>query len=314
MLTHNLPFRTPTLLVGCGYLGQRVAAAVARQSPEHTIYATTRSAAKAANLAKRSLVPIVADWTDRRTLARLPECGRVLVAVSYDRQSGRSREESQVGGLSHLLEFVPPTADICYISTTGVYHQSDGSWVDETSPARPRSEGGRVHLRAEELLARRRPAGRWTVLRLAGIYGPGRVPRVADVLAGRPIEGASAGYLNLIHVEDAAQAVLAAWRAEQRHRLYLVADDVPVIRRRFYEQVAQFAHAAPPTFVSPAAGAAAAFLSARSESNKRIWNRRFRHDLMPRLAYRDYIDGLSALELGTASSKLQGVVARDNST
>jgi nucleoside-diphosphate-sugar epimerase len=306
-----------TLIVGCGYLGKRVAAALKTRFPDSRVYATTRSPGRASELAKSGIEPVLADWTDRRTLSRLPRCARVLVAVSYDSRSGKTREESQVGGLRNLLDFVPHDADICYISTTGVYHQTDGSWVDESSPARPRAEGGLAHLRAESLLHSHRPDGKWTILRLAGIYGPGRVPRAADVIAGRVIEGPHAGFLNLIHVEDAADAVIASWgyfeqtRGEQslsrRERLYAVADDLPVIRRAFYEQIAKQAGVAPPRFSTESTDAgstlqkpisrSAAFLSSRSGSNKRIWNRRFRRDLMPRLRYRDYIDGLSALGL-----------------
>jgi len=289
---------TTTLIVGCGYLGKRVALAELRQFPGKTVYATTRSPEKAKQFAAQGISPIIADWTDRRTLAKLPNCDRVLVAVSYDRRGRLSRDESQVGGLSHLLDFVSPAADVCYISTTGVYHQTGGLWVDENSPARARGEGGLAHLRAESLLHKRRPHGRWTILRLAGIYGPGRIPRVADVIHGRPIEGPHGGYLNLIHVDDAADAVLAAWNCERRERLYAVADDRPIIRRAFYEEIARLARVAAPVFTTQGNDLPAAVLSARSASNKRIWNRRFRRDLMPRLTYRDYIAGLTALDFG----------------
>ena len=297
MFTHNLPFQTPTLIVGCGYLGKRVAVALTRQFPENRVYATTRSDVTATQLSAHSILPIIADWTDRRSLAHLPTCGRVLVAVSYDSRSGKTREESQVGGLSNLLEFLPAGADICYISTTGVYHQTDGRWVDEASPARPRAPGGLSHLRAEELLHRHRPHGKWTILRLAGIYGPGRIPRAADVIARRPLEGSQGGYLNLIHVTDAASAVLASWQVEFRRRLYVVADDRPVIRRQFYEQVARRAGVVAPAFMTEEVESRSTFLSSRSGSNKRIWNRRFRRELMPRLAYANYIDGLSAIDV-----------------
>lgn len=319
-MVENKPvIQTSTLIVGYGYLGKRVADALLRQNPENVIFATTRSKDKAELIARAAVQPIVADWTDRRSLKHLPCCNRVLVAVSYDPSSGRTRDESQVGGLSNLLDFVSPTADICYISTTGVYHQVDGSWVDENSPTRPRAVGGMAHLRAESLLHCRRPGnvldmsgsrGRWTILRLAGIYGPGRIPRVNDVNASRPIDGPDGGYLNLIHVDDAVSAVLAAWDCANRSNLYAVADDQPVIRRMFYEQIAKLAGAPSPIFATKSGRyTPAAILSSRSLSNKRIWNRRFRRDLLPRLAYRDYIDGLNALSLSTYRSPTKGVVA-----
>jgi nucleoside-diphosphate-sugar epimerase len=290
---------TPTLVIGCGYLGKTVADAIRRDNPEGIVYATTRNLAKADRLAKAGICPIICDWTDRRSLSALPRCKKVLVAVSYDRRSGQNREESQVGGLSNLLDFVDHDADLCYISTTGVYHQTGGQWVDENSPARPLAEGGKAHLRAEELLQRRRPAGCGTILRLAGIYGPDRVPRAADVIAGRSIDGPHGGFLNLIHVSDAAEAVLASWRTPLKNRLYVVADDVPVIRRTFYEEIARLAGVSKPYFTTETTQSSAAVLSARSGNNKRIWNRRFRRDLMLRLNFPSYVEGLAALDLRT---------------
>lgn len=281
-----------TLIVGCGYVGSQVAA-VLRDRPESgPVFTMTRSRQKADGLARMGYQPVIADWTDRRTLASLPPCDRVLVAVSYDSRSGVSREDSQVGGLSNLLEFLPLSVDICYLSTTGVFHQSDGSWVDESSPARPIGEGGKAHLRAEELLHRRRPTSPWTILRLAGIYGPGRIPRVSDVLAGRPIEGPNSGYLNLIHRDDITSAIVASWtHPAERHRLYLVSDDQPVIRRRFYEQIAILRRVPAPRFAATDRPS----LSARSSSNKRIWNRRLKRELLPKLHFPTYIQGLTDL-------------------
>ncbi len=292
--------RGGTLVFGCGYIGGRVAKRMLAASRHHDrgpVYTVTRSRERADSLARAGFEPIIADWTDRRTLRSLPLCGRTLVAVSFDPLGGFSREASQVGGLANLLDFVHAQTDLVYLSTTGVYHQVDGSWVDERSPARATYDGARAHLRAETLLQRRWCSGRWTVLRLAGIYGPGRIPRASDVLAGRPIDGATDGYLNLIHGDDAADAVIAAWSSAQGteshpSRLYVVADDVPVVRRRFYEQIARLARVAPPQFCK----SKGEVLSRRSASNKRIWNRRFRQELMPRLTYRSFVEGLSAID------------------
>ncbi len=274
------------LIVGCGYLGLRVA--LASKAGKNRIWVTTRNRARAQKLARLGLHPLIVDWTDRRTLASLPETNRILIAVSYDRNSRHSRYQSQVGGLRNLLGAISDRANLCYISTTGVYHQLDGRWVDETSPTLPTREGGRVHLQAEELLHRLRADSPGTVLRLGGIYGPGRVPRVADVIAGNVIRSPSNGYLNLIHVADATRAVLATWQNPCR-RLYVVADDQPVVRGNFYHEIAARCQAPPPRFGQPPSDAP---VSMRSESNKRIWNRRFKRDLVSRLTFPSYREGL----------------------
>ncbi|MGI9470228.1 MAG: SDR family oxidoreductase [Rubripirellula sp.] len=287
---HGSPHVSPrTLIFGCGYLGRRVAKQALNAG--HRVWATTRNIEKKGPLTQLGIEPILADWTDRRTLCRLPDVDQILVAVSYDRHSNQSRLESQVGGLRNLLEFTPPQTKVCYISTTGVYHQTGGVWVDETSPTRPSREGGKVHLMAEELLHRTRPKSDWTVLRLAGIYGPGRVPRAADVIAGRPISSPKDGFLNLIHVDDAAEAVLATWRGAAR-RMYVIADDRPSQRSEFYREIARQCRAADPQFVAPDVDAPARM---RSESNKRVWNRRMKRELVPRLRYPTYREGLTRI-------------------
>lgn len=255
------------------------------------VWATTRNRDKAATLRSQGIEPLLADWTDRATLCDLPQVDQILVAVSYDRYSDQSRHDSQVGGLRNLLGVVSPEANVCYISTTGVYHQTDGDWVDEDSPAQPTREGGRVHLQAEQLMQQLRPESAWTILRLAGIYGPGRVPRAADVIAGRPIASPEDAFLNLIHVEDAAEAVIAAW-SQSRHRLYVVSDDCPMLRGEFYREIARQCDAPAPTFIAPADDAP---VSMRSESNKRIRNHRMKRDLLTQLQFPTYQQGLASI-------------------
>jgi nucleoside-diphosphate-sugar epimerase len=279
------------LVFGCGYLGSRVAAAAVDSGDE--VWASTRDVAKGESLRKLGVEPIVADWTDRRTLTDLPEVERVLISVSHDPRSKVDRFASQVCGLANLLHVLPPECSICYISTTGVYHQANGCWVDERSPTRPTRAGARMHLMGENLLHRLRPRSRWTILRLAGIYGPGRIPRIADVRAGLPIAASPDSYLNLIRVEDAAEAVLACW-SRSTERLYVVADDCPVLRRDYYRFIADACGAPEPTFRAPGEGKDGA-QRIRSDSNKRVWNRRMKRDLLPRLRYPSYREGLSEL-------------------
>ena len=285
-----------TLILGCGYLGSRVAAA-ARQAGDQ-VYATTRHKQRGPDLAELKFRPLVVDWTDRRTMVDFPIFDRILIAVSYDRKSRFNRFESQVGGLGRFLRALddrqPGHGHLCYISTTGVYHQTDGRWVDETSPTKVVREGGLAHLRAESLLKRRSPCQTTTILRLAGIYGPGRVPRAVDVIAGRPINSPASGFLNLIHVDDATDAIMAVWRRAAEglslERTYAVADDQPITRREFYEEIAKQCGAPEPRFVADRAGATS---SMRTGSNKRIWNRRMKRDLLPQLRYPTYREGLT---------------------
>ena len=78
-----------------------------------------------------------------------------------------------------------------YISTTGVYGNAGGEWVDEDTPPDPQRDGGRASLAAEQVLAASPLADRGVVLRLAGIYGPGRIPFLDKLRAGEPIPAVS---------------------------------------------------------------------------------------------------------------------------
>ncbi len=275
-----------TLVFGCGYLGKRVAQQLI--SAGIRVWGVTRSNSKAAQLEQQGILPIIADWTDTETLPNLPSVEQILVAVSYDRNSRHDRHESQVGGLRNLLQNTSAAANLCYISTTGVYHQSDGEWVNESSPCQPKQLGGQTHLAAEQLLQEMRPRDPWTILRLSGIYGPGRIPRVADVIAGRPIESPQDGYLNLIHVDDAASVVISAWK-NSRQRTYLVSDDRPVLRGEFYREVAKQFGAPEPVFIEPAPDAP---VTMRSASNKRIRNQAMKRDLIQQLTYPTFREGI----------------------
>ena len=217
------------LIFGCGYLGGRVANLwhIAGEK----IYAVTRRVERARALERAGMEPIVADVMRPATLRKLPEVSTVLYAVGWDRASGQSMRQIYVEGLRAVLDALSPAVQrILYISSTSVYGQTDGGWVDETTPCEPQRQNGRDCLDAERVLQNHALGSRAVILRLAGIYGPGRIPRRATLLAGEPIPAASSGCLNLIHVADAAQAILLAEQRAPLPRLYLVSDGRPVPR------------------------------------------------------------------------------------
>jgi nucleoside-diphosphate-sugar epimerase len=279
------------LIFGCGYLGRRVA----RQwlQAGHEVYAATRSLARAKEFAEQGLRPIVADLGKPDSLAELPCCETVLFAVGFDRASGQSIEEVYVGGLARALAALSSGCGrIIYISSTGVYSQDNGGWVNEDSPAEPRRAGGRACLAAEKLLAGHPLGGRAVVLRLAGLYGPGRIPRRDDVAAGRPLAAPSEGYLNLIHVDDAAATVLAAEQCQTLPRLFVVSDGRPVVRGEYFAELARLLSAPAPRFAPAAADSPAA---ERAGSDKRIDPARAMAELGVRLRYPSYREGLAAI-------------------
>jgi nucleoside-diphosphate-sugar epimerase len=281
------------LIVGCGYLGLRVAR-LWRESQEE-VFAVTRSAERAGQLAAAGIRPIVADVTMAGSLNSLPAVETVLYAVGYDRKSPPGMREVYVEGLRHALDALPNSVQrIVYVSSTSVYAQTDGGWVDEASECSPVLENGRICLEAEQTLNSSRWAARAIVLRLAGIYGPRRIPRSEALMAGEPIAAPAQGFLNLIHVDDAAGIVAAAARIEPP-RLYTVSDGRPPQRGDYYAELARLLGAPAPRFINPPADSPAAL---RAESNKRVSNRRMLSDLRIQLQFPSYREGLAAIVAG----------------
>jgi nucleoside-diphosphate-sugar epimerase len=227
-------------------------------------------------------------------------CGRsvdsVLFSVGYDRTSHQSIESVFAGGVKNVLaELTPNIKRFIYISTTGVYGPADGDWVDEVTIPVPLREGGRASLAAEQTLARHALGANSVILRLAGLYGPGRVPFLKELRAGQPIPAPSHGYLNLIHVEDAAAVVIAADRLpefDDGPRVFCVSDGHPVERSEYYCEVARQIGAPPPRFIEPDPESPR---TARATSDRRIRNTRMLEALNVQLAYPNYRAGLAAI-------------------
>jgi|SRR4051812_24577859 nucleoside-diphosphate-sugar epimerase len=285
------------LIFGCGYLGQRVARRWLDAGDE--VYVTTRSEARGAEFAQQGFKTIIADVTQPRTLRRLPDAGTVLFAVGHDRGSGQSIQEVYSRGLRNVLDALAPnTCRLIYISTTGVYGPGDGGWVDENTSPDPQRDGGRASLAAEQVLANHSLGSGSIILRLAGIYGPDRIPFLNELRSGQQIAAPATGWLNLIHIDDAAAVVVAADELppfENGPLLYCVSDGVPIARGEFYAEVAQQIRARPPQFGEPEPNSPRA---RRAEANRRVNNARMLADLHVTLTYRDFRAGLSAI-LGT---------------
>jgi nucleoside-diphosphate-sugar epimerase len=163
------------------------------------------------------------------------------------------------------------------------------------TPTDPQREGGTASLAAEQVLAAHPLGRRSVILRLAGIYGPGRVPFIEDLRSERPIVAPDAGYLNLIHVDDVVSVVLAAMRFAPFNdgpHLYCVSDGHPVQRAEFYREVARQIGAPPPRFVEPDASSPRA---ERARGNRRIRNDKMLAELKVMFSYPDYRAGLKAI-------------------
>lgn len=276
------------LIVGAGYLGLRVARAW--QAAGDRVIVCTRSKIRAAAWRTEGLDSRVLDVTRPDTLeSAFPAVDTLLYAVGFDRHAGADRRAVYVEGLRNVLEALPEVADrLIYVSSTGVHGEQSGEWVNEETPPQPSREAGIVCWDAEQVLMQSRWASRSVRFRMAGIYGPGRIPLAESIRQGQSLPVATDAYLNLIHVEDAVAAVLAADRCALPS-LYLVSDGHPVLRGEFYGEVARRL-GLEVRWADPDSGSGRA---ERGGDNKRISNRRLLSDLLPSLRYPSYREGIA---------------------
>lgn len=292
------------LIVGCGYLGRRIAMRALREGRCEKVIGTTRSLETANLLRTLSVDPIIADVLSPESFERLSFPKTIVYCVGFDRKSGKPMRTIYVDGLAMFLDKLKTAqwnGRMVYTSSTGVYGQADGAWVDEESAAEPLQESGRVCLDAETLLSRMSAQNGWSavVVRLAGLYGPGRIVQKNAIANGEPIVGDPSRWLNLIHVDDAARCVLGLSELGNPRALYVASDDRPVHRGEYYTALARHLAAPAPTFTPAPAGS---HLAGREASNKRVRNARIKTDLGISLAYPDVSTGIPASlaeDLGT---------------
>jgi len=240
------------VIVGCGYLGLR--AAREWQQRGHTVTALTRSPDRAREWTDSGLKTVVGDVLNPESLRALPAADVCLYAVGYDRHAQAAKRAVYVDGLKTVLAALHgKIGRWIYVSSTSVYGQDQGEVVTEDSVCEPQSEGGEICLAAERLFEQALAMTEVTrcIVRLAGLYGPSRLIARRDQLhAGTPLSGNPDSWLNLIHVDDAVQAVLRLSELETIPQRLLLTDGHPLSRREFYSALASAVGAPAPGFAS----------------------------------------------------------------
>ena len=217
-----------TLIAGCGDLGNALGTQLASEGLK--IWGLRRRPEEI----RGPIQPLAADLCQAASL-KLALAGRsfefVVLCAAAGRGDQRHYRQLYVEGLRNLVQALTAAPRRFFlVSSTRIYHQQDGSVVDEDSPTEPSSAGGRILLEAEKLAQQAGfPA---TVLRLAGIYGPGRKALMKKVLDGDYGKTASSPYGNRIHRDDAAGALAHLLRLERTGKklqsCYLGVDCQPV--------------------------------------------------------------------------------------
>lgn len=183
-----------------------------------------------------------------------------------------------------------------YLSTTGVYGNRDGNWVDETSPPAPDSRRGSLRLKAEEqwqslLIHEDLPLH---IFRLAGIYGPGRCA-LDSVRTGTARRIDKPGHVfNRIHVEDIAQVLVASIGKPSPGEIYNLADDLPAASHDVISFACDITGTEPPPMTPFEQAEMAPIVRSFYKDNKRIRNNKIKEHLGVTLKYPDYRAGLQA--------------------
>jgi len=286
---------TKVFIVGCGDIGQRVAKLWQQRGAE--IYALVRTEVAAQRLEHMGITACRGDLDRFETLKEMPLAEAIVYYLAPPLDSGISDPR-----MMHFCQAVSPSSlpqKVVYISTSGVYGDCDGAWVDESVPPAPQTDRARRRLAAEGTLSL------WgvknsvpvVILRVPGIYGPARLP-VERLRQGLPVlREDESPWTNRIHADDLAQVCVAAADKGRRGDIFNVSDGQPGTMTDYFNAVAD-CYGLPRPLQIPLAEARStlspALLSYLSES-RRIDNRRMLELLGVELRYPDLRSGLDAI-------------------
>jgi nucleoside-diphosphate-sugar epimerase len=189
-----------------------------------------------------------ADLTAPHSLASLPAgITRVVYLPAPEAREKAAYRALFVDGLRHLLEALDRRTlrQVLLVSSSAVYGEHDGDWVDEDTPPAPLGFNGALLLEAEQWLAVQAEPS--TVLRLAGLYGPGRLQLIERLRSGaQRVPREVPHWANRIHVDDAAAAIVHLLSLPAPRSMYLGVDDTPLPLDELYDFLAHLVDAPPP--------------------------------------------------------------------
>ena len=214
------------LIAGCGDVGTALGLSLGERG--HDVFGARRSAHRL----PEPLHPLPVDLTDARAIERaVPVVDAVVYAVAAGSRDEGAYRRAYVDGVSALLAVLEARAEpprrVLFVSSTSVYGERGGEWIDETAPLAPRGFAGESLVAGERrMLASPIPA---TVVRFAGIYGPGRGWMIERARAGASCAGDPPKFTNRIHRDDCAGVLAHLVDLDDRcGDAYIGVDDAPV--------------------------------------------------------------------------------------
>ena len=280
-------------IIGCGDIGERIAGLC--QAKKLPVTGLVRSAESINRLKQAGIEPLQADLAQAKSLNGLPTKTSTVFYLAPPPSEGETDPL-----IRQFLSAISPDAlpeKLVLLSTTAVYGDCRGEWIDETHPVNPQTARGRRRLDAEQA------ARDWSeqtgvpivILRVGGIYGPGRLP-IARIEQGLPIlKEAESPFTNRIHQDDLAQICVAGAERGKPGEIYNVSDGQPSTMSRYFKDIARAQGLPMPPEVSLAEAEkvmSAGMLSYLQES-RRLDNRKLVEELGVVLEYPDLTVGLA---------------------
>lgn len=282
------------LIVGCGDTGQRLARLyVAQHRP---VAGVVRSETTHQALRNAGIESFLIDLDAPLTSPRLPSRNAQVFYMVPPSDQGDS--DPRLQRMLATLEQTGLPARILYISTTGVYGDCEGRWIDETAPLAPATARARRRVASENLVREwcSLHGVAWIILRVPAIYGPGRLP-LERLRSGQPaLQPDASGYTNRIHIDDLVRICYRAMTDVLGSSIYNVSDGNPSTFTDYLMLLAELSGLPKPPLVSAQDAASridAGMLSFLGES-KRIRNDKLLHDLKLTLHHPDARSGILA--------------------
>lgn len=279
-----------TLVIGPGYVG--TALALALRSQNHEVSALRRGSGPDPDLTTAGIKSIRADISRAESLPKGMSFEWVINCAAPSSGMADDYRRTYFEGSRNLVSWLQGCGveKFVYTSSTGVYGQNDGSVVNEQSSTEPESDTGKVLVATERILLDAAPAFPAIVLRLAGIYGPGRGYWLKQFLSGQArIEGDGGRILNMIHRDDVVGAIIAVLERGLAGEIYNVVDQEPVSQRTLFEWLSRKLNRPIP------AAASMASQRTRGVTNKLVSSRKLQIQLGYCFKYPTFREGFDSL-------------------
>lgn len=285
--------RPRLLIIGCGDVGMRLLPLL---TPRFRVFAVTRSTTSHEQIRAFGAIPLQVDLDDRASVQRLQGLAHRVIHLAPPPAQGLLDQRTR-----NVVAILPHGACLVYVSTSGVYGDCSGAWIDETQPLAPRNARAVRRVDAETVLRQwaRRHGGKLSILRVPGIYAADRLP-LARLHKGTPALLASEdGYTNHIHAADLAHITQRALFHARPNRVYHAVDDSQLQMAEYFDLVADhFGLPRPPRLSRlECQQAVSPMLWSFMAESRRLRNTRIKRELGVRLRYATVFDALQEIAI-----------------